>query len=137
MQWPQLDTNDKLEVIWVTLWLQRIPWDTTHLTIGTVYHPSDTNDKAMVTHLNQCMDQIFLYHPRSVVMLCSDFNHIKDSQLKRAHSFKQIAKAPTCGVVTLDMIYTDRQDYFGTPTIHPPVGLSDHNGSNGSTSPAQ
>ena len=26
----------------------------------------------------------------------------------------------------LDKIYTSRADYYGTPVIHPPIGLSDH-----------
>ena len=77
-------------------------------------------------YLSRCIDRILQHHPHSAVVLCGDFNKLKDSNLKSAHNLKQLVKQPTRDRSILDKIYTNRPQHYSTPVIHPSIGVSDH-----------
>ena len=46
--------------------------------------------------------------------------------MKCGHALGQLVKAPTRESATLDLIYTNSAQYFGTPSVLPSIGLPDH-----------
>ena len=93
--WPELDKENTQEVMFLTIRPHRMLRDTTHITLGVVYHPPGANDKAMTSYLSRCIDRILQHHPHIAVVLCGDFSKLKDSNLKTAHDLKQLVKQPT------------------------------------------
>ena len=55
-----------------------------------------------------------------------DFNRLQTTRLRNNYNLKQIVNFPTRGERTLDLVLTNLQDHYETPTQRPPLGLSDH-----------
>ena len=55
-----------------------------------------------------------------------DFNRLQTTRLKNNYNLKQIENFPTRGERSLDLVLTNLQDHYETPTQRPPLGLSDH-----------
>ena len=58
--------------------------------------------------------------------LVGDFNRLQTTRLRNNYKLKQIVHFPTRGKRTLDLVLTNLQDHYETPTQRPPLGLSDH-----------
>ena len=58
--------------------------------------------------------------------LVGDFNRLQTTRLRNNYNLKQIVHFPTRGKRTLDLVLTNLQDHYETPTQRPPLGLSDH-----------
>ena len=97
-----------------------------HIIIGVIYHPPNSNDFTMVSHIIDSLDDITRDHPASGIVLLVDFNHLRDSAIL-SFPLKQVAKDPTRCSSILDKIYTNADKWYSKPTILPPVGNSDHN----------
>ena len=48
------------------------------------------------------------------------------NSIKKHFRLKQIVKAPTRGEATLDLVLTNMHEFYKSPQIFPPIGLSDH-----------
>ena len=123
--WEELDKQD-LEILWITIRPHHLPRDFTHITIGVVYHPPGSDDRTMSEHIIHCVDYILQQYPNSDIIICGDFNRMKDTYLKSACQLRQIVKRPTRKKAILDMCYTNMHNMYSTPQHEPPVGLSDH-----------
>ena len=55
-----------------------------------------------------------------------DFNRLQATWLRNNYNLKQIVNFPTRGERKLDLVLTNLQDHYETPTQRPPLGLSDH-----------
>ena len=58
--------------------------------------------------------------------LVGDFNRLQTTRLRNNYNLKQIVHFPTRGKRTLDLVLTNLQDHYETPTQRPPLSLSDH-----------
>lgn len=80
----------------------------------------------MLDHIIGCVDHITLQHPNAGVIICGDFNQLKDSYLKSSCQLKQVVTSPTRLQATLDKVYTNMAVHYANITVLPPVGRSDH-----------
>ena len=125
-QWRELDVQH-LETVWITVELQRLPRGISNITIGLVYHLPGSKDKPMLDHISACIDRIEQSFPETAILLCGDFNQLKDARIRNDLQLKQLVKLPMWDKAILDKIYTNGGQYYGNPKVLPPVGLSDHN----------
>lgn len=123
--WQLLDCKE-LETLWFTIRPQRMPRDFPCITFGIIYHPPTAKDKPMVDHIIRCVDNIARSHPNTGIVICGDFNRLKDSYLKSSCLLKQVVTSPTRLQAILDKVYTNMAAYYADITVLPPVGRSDH-----------
>ena len=124
-EWHELNKQD-LETLWITIRPVRMPREFTHITVGVVYHPPKSNDWDMSQHLTDCVDRILQKYPRSGILICGDFNHMKDSYLKWSCNLKQIVSKATHMNSKIDLTYTNMANLYGPPQHEPGIGLSKH-----------
>ena len=64
---------------------------------------------------------------RVKIILCGDFNGLMNdyADISRITQLTGIVNKPTRGMNTLDQIFTNYA-YIMSPSIHPPIGKSDH-----------
>ena len=124
-EWSELDIKD-LETLWITIRPQRMPREYTHITVGIVYHPPKADDWAMSKHITTCVDKILQKYTKSGLLILGDFNHMRDTFMKRTCALTQTVKKPTHMKSTIDLCYTNMRDYYGTPKHEPGIGLSKH-----------
>ena len=55
-----------------------------------------------------------------------EFNGLQTTRLGNNYNLKEIVNFPTRGERTLELVLTNLQDHYETPTPRPPLGLSDH-----------
>ena len=65
--------------------------------------------------------------PDHVLVLLGDFNDFDCGNLVSHHSLKQVVQQPTRDSAILDLIVTNMHNLYCSPTIHTPLGSSDHN----------
>ena len=82
-------------------------------------------EKEYIAHILACLDTVTRHHPSSGIIIMGDFNHMKDSLLKR-YPLTQTVKSPTYGTSILDCVYSIISRYYATPTTHPGLGLCQH-----------
>ena len=114
-----------LETLWMLCRYPRMPRSLTHILIGVIYHPSDGNKHAMVSHILDCLDQTSHQHPNLGSILAGDFNQLPDQSI-RAYPLRQVVTSATRGKAVLDKIFTNMYDWYLTPAKLPAVGSSDH-----------
>ncbi len=122
--------EDGIESLWVTLRPKRMPRSVPQITIGAIYMPPGCTarprqEKEYLSHILKCMDVITQQHPATGIIITGDFNHMKDTLLKR-YPLRQIVKSPTHGKSILDCVYTNLHQYYPTPSTHPGLGLCHH-----------
>ncbi len=127
--WHKLIDTD-FESLWVTIKPRRMPRQTPQITVGIIYMPPGCParprmEKEYISHILKCLDTITQHHPLTGIFLMGDFNHMKDSLIKK-YPLKQIVKQPTHGKSILDCVYTNISDYYLVPSIHPGLGLCHH-----------
>ena len=94
---------------------------------NVIYHivPS-ANDSAFLEYLERCLSSIETRYFNCGLCLVGDFNRLQTTRLRNNYNLKQIVHFPTRGKRTLDLVLTNLQDHYETPTQRPPLGLSDH-----------
>ena len=80
----------------------------------------------MIDHIFTSLDYIRRHRPESTILLCVDFNQLKDQALKNQLQLRQLVKKPTRNEAILDKVYTTIGQYYDEPDILAPIGLSDH-----------
>ena len=65
-------------------------------------------------------------HPDHGVVLLGDFNDFDIRNLTSNQNLKQVVKQPTRGSTILDLIVTNLDKIYSSPTIIAPLGSSDH-----------
>ena len=123
--WSKLDVVG-LETMWVTLTPVCLPRGTGSITVGLIYHPPKSKDKPMINHIFTSLDYIRRNRPESAILLCGDFNQLKDQALKNQLQLRLLVKKPTRNAAILDKVFTTIGQYYGEPDILAPIGLSDH-----------
>ena len=103
-----------------------MPMMYSHITLGVVYHPPNSNNWKMTQHISKCVDAILQKHPHSGIIITGDFNKFKDNSIKSAYSLKQIVSKPTRGSNILDKVLTNMFHLYNSPEILPQIGRSDH-----------
>ena len=73
------------------------------------------------------LDRLCNKHPDHGLVLLGDFNDFDCSNLVSHHSLKQVVQQPTRNSAILDLIITNMPKWYSSPTVHAPLGSSDHN----------
>ena len=113
------------ESIWLLYRQSRMPRAVSHIIVGAVYHPPSADDRAMMSHILDCLDTATRDHPYAGVVLLGDFTQLLDGAVL-AYPLRQVVKAPTRGAAVLDKIYTSLKDWYLPPVVLPNIGRSRH-----------
>ena len=114
------------EALWLKLRPARLPRGYSCIVLGTIYHPPDNNDFAILEYLSQCLSSIESRFSNCGLLLVGDFNRLNTKRLQNSFNLKQIVTFPTRGKRTLDLVLTNLKEYYQEPIQRPPHGLSDH-----------
>ena len=75
-------------------------------------------------------DKLITESPDSTFVITGDFNpkgnEFEPKTLSIHCKLKQIVRSPTRNEATLDLIFTNIQDFYSEPSISAPLGTSDH-----------
>jgi len=61
------------ETVWLLYRQSRIPRSVSHVVIGAVYHPPAADDRAMASHILECLDTV-VRDTRTLASSCSAFS---------------------------------------------------------------
>ena len=125
----QLDVRvpDEVEVLWVRITPPSHPRQVASVIYCVVYHPPRCRTKeVLMQHLIYTSDFLRTKYPCAKLVLCGDFNEIKDEELQDPLQLSQVVKFPTHGRNTLDKIFTDVGEQYLPPIPLPPLGRSAH-----------
>ena len=114
------------EALWIQISPIRLPRGFSSILLRTFYHPPSANDPAFLEHLERCLSSIETRYSNCGFCLMGDLNRLQTIRLTNNYNLKQIVNFPTRGERTLDLVLTNLQDHYETPTQRPPFGLSDH-----------
>lgn len=115
------------EVLWLQLRPDRLPRGFSCLIVAAVYHPPGADENLIRDHLFQSLALAESKFPNCGIIVAGDFNRLDVKRIKKHFRLKQVVKSPTRNDVILDFVLTNMHDYYNTPQILPPFGLSDHN----------
>ena len=118
--------DPSFEALWLKLRPARLPRGYSCIVLGTIYHPPNNSDSAILEYLWQCLSSIESRFPNCGLLLVGDFNRLNTKRLHYNFSLKQIVTFPTRGERTLDLVLTNLKEYYKDPIQRPPHGLSDH-----------
>ena len=121
--------DDHFEVLWIKIRPTRLPRGITCIVIGVLYHPPGVSDTPMLDYLYSCLSVIEARYHGCGIILLGDFNNSlfkKCSRLTNSFKLKQIVNFPTRGTNTLDPVFTNLKEFYGSPIQRPAFGLSDH-----------
>ena len=76
--------------------------------------------------LERCLSSIETRYSNCGLCLVGNVNRLQTTRPRNNYHLKQIVNFPTLGERTLDLVLTNLQDHYETPTERPPIGLSDH-----------
>ena len=114
------------ETLWIKILPSRLLRGYNSIVIGTIYRPPCANDQAMREYLIRCLSYIELHYCNCGVVITGDFNRLETTRLQNSFKLKQIVNFPTGNVATLDLILTNINEVYDSPTKRPPLGLSDY-----------
>ncbi|XP_068707713.1 uncharacterized protein [Montipora foliosa] len=127
----RLDSENPIfECLWLTLHPKRLPRRLSGMAVCVVYHPPGRpteSHKGLNDYLINTTDRLRNEHPDHGLVLLGDFNDFDCSNLVSHHILKQVVQQPTRDSAILDFIVTNMHNLYGSPTIHAPLGSSDHN----------
>ena len=115
----------ELETLWLMLRPARMPRWLTHVVVGIIYHPPNANNRRMIDHILNSIEQISRAHPNSGIAVVGDFNRLPDGPL-RNYPLRQLVRSNTRKSALLDKIYTNMSEWYNLPTVIPQIGSSDH-----------
>lgn len=118
--------DPSFEALWIQINPTRLPRGFSSILLGALYHPPSANDSALLEYLERCLSSIETRYSNCGLCLVGDFNKLQTTRLRNSYNLKQIVNFPTRGERTLDLVLTNLQDHYESPTQRPPLGLSDH-----------
>ena len=124
-----LEEDKNKEVLWLRLYLTRIPRPHSCIFSAGVYFPPGENaveEKEMTDYLTECLDKLLQETPSAGILLADDFNQLYLGGLCRRFSLRKLVHAPTRGLNVLDQILTNMPELFNPVKHLPPLGRSDH-----------
>ena len=113
--------DPSFEALWIQISPTHLPRGYSSILLGAFYHPPSANGSAFLQFLMTCLSSI-----ETRFCLVGDLNRLQTTWLRNNYNLKQIVNFPTQGERTLDLVLTNLQDHYETPTQCPPLGLSDH-----------
>ena len=105
--------------------MDRLPRGINSIVLGTVYHPPQSDDHILRSHIFNSLDSLPATYPNSAIMRLGDFNQLKPTNLCSSFKLKKLVTKPTKGNNTLDQAFSTLVAYYES-TILPPVASSDH-----------
>ncbi|XP_065577546.1 uncharacterized protein LOC136038402 [Artemia franciscana] len=127
LSFSEIENNSKTEVLWLWTRPKNLPKDVSCMIFCIIYYPPRSGFKKELTaYLQLYTDRIRHKYPYAAITLCGDFNELDQKWLSAALSLDQVVKSPTRSDKTLDLIFTNVEDYYSAPKIAPPLGASDH-----------
>ena len=78
------------EALWLKLRPARLPRGYSCIVLGTIYHPPDNNDFAILEYLSQCLSSIESRFSNCGLLLVGDFNRLNTKRLQNSFNLKQI-----------------------------------------------
>ena len=121
-----VDIPNDLEIIWIQCRPKRLPRAVSIMIFAAVYFPDKTMENQMIHHIQDTLDIVRAKHPDAGICILGDINHLDVKPLCNNNRLTQVVKQPTRGVATLDKILTNMTEFYHTPNIASPIGLSDH-----------
>ena len=121
--------NNDFECLLLFLCPKRLPRPLTGIAVSIVYHPANLNaqeHKDLNEYLINTTDLIRNKYPDHGVFPLGDFNDFDTRNLTSNQNLKQVVKQPTRGSTILDLIVTNLDKIYSSPTIVAPLGSSDH-----------
>jgi len=102
--WRLTNDDDTFELLWIR---------TGEVFVGALYHPPKPIYKyeALLNHLEQSLEQIERQFPAATIVLCGDFNQLKDSVICERTGLLSVVKQSTRGDRILDRIYVSSPTY--------------------------
>ena len=97
------------------------------IAVSIVYHPPNLTAPEH-KNLNECLINItdLIRNKNHGVVLLGDFNDFDVRNLTSNQNLKQVVKQPTRGSTILDVIVTNLDKVYSSPSIIAPLGSSDH-----------
>ena len=80
----------------------------------------------MLNHIQDTLDLMRVQYPDAGICIMGDMNKLDVSQLCRNNNLVQVVDKPTRGNSILDKIVTNFAQFYSTPLIETPIGMSDH-----------
>ena len=122
---PHLNDPD-IESQWFIIRPHRLPRGINSIILATVYHPPQSDNDKLRSHLFHSIDSSLTTHPNSGIIVLGDFNHFIPGNLCSSFKLKKLVSLPTRGNNILDEVFSSLSKYYNDALILPPVGLSDH-----------
>lgn len=119
--------NHNFETLWIILKPNHLPRGLNSIVIEIVYHPLESNDKALQKCLTESLDHVLTRNPGAGILLCGDFNQFNHNQLCNSFNLKQVVKHATRGSNILNKVFTNISKFYNSAEIVAPIGYSDHN----------
>ena len=110
------------EILWLHIKPKRLPHEFSSIIAVVLYHPPRADDTSMLNHLFHSLSKIEVKFHNCGIIIAGYFNHLNVNSIK-----KHIVKSPTRGEATLDLVLTNMHEFYKSPQVFPPIGLSDHN----------
>ena len=81
----------------------------------------------MQSHLFQTLSEVEATFYSCSIIIAGDFNRLNVNQIIKHFRLKQIVKSPSRSEAILDLVLINMDEFYKSPQILPPIGLSDHN----------
>jgi hypothetical protein len=91
-----------IESQWFLIKMDRLPRGINSIILGTVYHPPQSDDRILRSHIFNCLDSLLAAYPNSAIILLGDFNQFQPGNLCSSFSLKKLVTKPTRGNNILD-----------------------------------
>ena len=85
----------EVESLWLLIKPRRLPRGFNSIILAAIYHPPQSDDRALLTHLIESLDSLLTSYPASAIIIAGDFNQFRHSQLCNSFSLKQVVKQAT------------------------------------------
>ncbi|XP_066285797.1 uncharacterized protein [Branchiostoma lanceolatum] len=119
---------EELECTWVKVRPRRIPHNVSCLAVCAAYStPDSPHSELLIDHLVSAVDSLQVNQPHIGIIIGGDFNRVDVSRLCMSHHLRQLVDRPTIGQAMLDLIITNLNSYYSTPSISDPLATSDPN----------
>jgi hypothetical protein len=114
-----------IESQWFLIKMDRLPRGINSIILGTVYHPPQSDDRILRSHIFNCLDSLLAAYPNSAIILLGDFNQFQPGNLCSSFSLKKMVTKRTRGNNILDQAFSTLLSHYES-IILPPIGLSNH-----------
>ena len=123
-------TSSNVSAIWTALHRDNQPT----IIYATVYHPPSlpkATCNATIDHIVSNISLLSTRYPNAKYVIYGDFNDLDTKPITDLFPLKQLVWFPTRAGKTIDLIFSDIDDYMNSPQTTclsaPPIGRSDHN----------